>query len=325
MSLVHTAVTLYSRERGGAVAPAEAVGEVIRLTPPVLRRCVRMAAEGRSWGHGRPPGWLTAAAGVTFAGADPAADGGTVLHFEAPRLGNAAPEVFAQHWFAWEEDRPDADATAFDLFAAVLADVRAGDRDSDRFDRDLLTGVRKFRGGIGRTPRTAARFAYTPTAGGRQVVVDPQLLSAAGTLLEETPRPRRAKLVGTLDMARASTRAFALTLDSGEELRGVLTDDDEADARRRLSDLFGERVTALGRLIYRSSGRPLRFDAETLEAAAGSERVGAAASFFSRLPPVPSRDVRPTADRRGRIAAVVGRWPGTETDEEIAAALRELS
>ena len=306
MNPVHTAVTLESGPGGGAVAPAEAVGEVLRLTPPVLRRCVRMAAEGRSRGRGRSPRWLTAAAGVTFAGAESAAGAGTVLHFEAPRLGDAAPEVFEQRLFSWEEDRPGPDATAFDLFAAVLADVRTRDRDSARFDRGLLTGIRKFRGGVGRTPRTAARFSYVSGGGGGRAVVDPQVLSAAGALLDETPRPRRAKLAGTLDMVRVSTRAFGLTLDSGEELRGVLLTDDEAGARRRLVDLAGERVAAFGRLVYRSSGRPLRVDADDLEEV-GDETAGAAA-FFSRLPPVAEPAGRSADDRRpGGVAAVFGR------------------
>ena len=324
MNRVHTAVTLEGDPAGGRLAPAAAVGEVIRLTPPALRRCVRMAAEGRSLGRGRPPEWLTAAADVTFAGAEPAPDFGTLLHFEAPRLGDAAPDLFRQRVFPWEDRRPGPDATAFDLFGFVLADVSARDADSPRFDRGLLRTVHRFRQGVGTSRRTARRFSYDAGSGPRRVVLDPRTLSAAEALLDDTPPPRRVKVVGTLDMVRASTRAFGLRLDTGEELPGVLVADDRATARERLADLLDRRVVAHGRLVYRPSGRPLRLDADELAP------TDADAPFFSQFPPVPTRNSTRAAGSASDavsvspVAAVFGRWPGDETDEQIAAALREI-
>ena len=319
MNRVRTAVTLEGDPADGQPVPAEAVGEVLRLTPPVLRGCVRMVAEGRSHGRGRRPEWLSAAATPTFAGAESISEFGLRLHFEVPRLGDAAPALFRQRAFFWEGRQPRPDATAFDLLGDVLADVRSREGDSVRFDRGLLRAIRRFRDGVGSSRRTVRQFSYQTAADARRVVVDAGIVSAADRLLEETPRPRRVRVVGTLDMVRASTRAFGLRLDSGEELPGVLLGNDEAKARERLIELLNARVVVHGRLIYRPSGRPLRLDAEILEPTAEE------AAFFARLPPVPER---PPADRPspgGAIGSVFGRWPGDESEEQIAAALAELS
>jgi hypothetical protein len=121
-------------------------------------------------------------------------------------------------------------------------------------------------------------------------------------------------------MLRASTQSFAVLLDDGQEIRGVLREGDV----EQISPLLNRRVLVLGKAIYRPSGRLLRVDAEEVIEASGQE------AFFSAIPkPVRKQfdlqdNVREQPCKMG-IAAVIGKWPGEESDEEIEQALKELS
>jgi hypothetical protein len=75
-------------------------------------------------------------------------------------------------------------------------------------------------------------------------------------------------------MLRISTRAFAIQLDDGTEVRGVLLEGDVVALRA----LVNERVLVLGRAVYRRSGRVLRLDADSLEPGAGLP------PFWSKIP-----------------------------------------
>ena len=111
-----------------------------------------------------------------------------------------------------------------------------------------------------------------------------------------------------------------MQLLTGEEVRGVVDGFDVGT----LTQYFQKSVLVLGRAIYRPSGRLLRIDASEIRPAADDQR------FFSKMPA--PREVRidaksllrPTSQKNG-IAAIFGKWPGDETDEQVEAALREIS
>ena len=63
-----------------------------------------------------------------------------------------------------------------------------------------------------------------------------------------------------LDMIRASTAAFAVKADDGNELRGVLT----SGNMDSLAELFKQRVLILGRAVFKPSGKLLRIEAEQI-------------------------------------------------------------
>ncbi len=121
-------------------------------------------------------------------------------------------------------------------------------------------------------------------------------------------------------MVRASTQSFALHLDDGQEVRGVLVSGSVVDAAAHLN----RRVLVLGRAIYRASGRLLRVDADEITTAEDES------SFWSRVP-LPRRrtldlsEYRKPQGPKSGMSAILGRWPGDETDEEIREALERLS
>jgi len=131
---------------------------------------------------------------------------------------------------------------------------------------------------------------------------------------------RQIKLCGTLDMLRVSTQGFGIRLQSGEEAPGVLVRGDVCD----LKDLLNRRVTVYGRAVYRPSGRLLRIDADEIVPATDKDQ------FFARIPEVtpPNRNLKQRINQQatGRgIEAIIGKWPGDETDEQIYEVLDRLS
>jgi hypothetical protein len=314
--MISQAILLRSGKHFGRHVPAQAFGRVLHAIPEAVRQSVRMRFEGRSRARGKRPSWLKAAADVRFLGHE--GDDETILHFETPSLGEAAPRLYSQQEI-WPT-RPDPADTGFDLLADVLVDVANQNADSERYDRPLLDSIAGFKAVLSGT------FSELAVPSHRQqvkqaAVLTPAVADVARSLYTNTPLPQRVRVVGKLDMLRASTRSFGVILDDGQEIRGVLTEGEFES----ISRLMNQRVLVLGKAVYRPSGRLLRVDAE--DVAATTEDNG---SFFSAIP----RPVRKTFSLRDTVrdqqhklgvAAIIGKWPGDETDEQIAEALKGLN
>jgi hypothetical protein len=313
--MITQTITLSSREHFGKRVPSQALGSVLERLPEAVRQSVRMAVEGRSRARGKRPDWLRAAADLQFLGHD--GDDQTFLHFETKTLSEAAPRLYEQQEL-WPT-KPDAGDTGLDILADVFRDVAARNADSERFDRPLLDSLAHF-GKVLTGGFTEMALPARRTAAASQVVVTPQVAEFARTLYTNTPQPQRVRVAGKLDMLRASTQSFGVLLDDGQEIRGVLIEGDIEG----LGPLLNQRALVLGKAVYRASGRLLRIDAEAVVHAPDEGR------FFSTIP----KPVRQRFDLRERVreqqhktglAAVLGRWPGDETEEEIRQALKELS
>jgi hypothetical protein len=147
--------------------------------------------------------------------------------------------------------------------------------------------------------------------------LDPDVASPA-----RTPEDRRVMVAGKLEMIRHSDRRFTLVLPAGEVLRGV------ASERVDISDLaglFGKHVLVSGTVKFRPSGSVLRVEADHIEPASADD-----VAVFSSAPAPLVDDLDPHARSLplglgSGLAAIVGQWPGDETDEQILAALAELS
>jgi hypothetical protein len=307
------------RLRGGLAgevyAPPEPVGHLIQQVPAVVGMAVRMAFRGRSNARGPRPGWLKAMTDVRFVNA--AGGDETVVRFEVPCFGEVAGELYRQLEF-WPS-RPDQEDTGFDLLGDILVDLAEQRDDSDHFDAPLLKRLGRFGNVVngcyqemlvtGRRYRPAQPARLTETS-----------LVTARSFVEVTPPETPSRLVGVLDMIRASMNSFALKLDDGTEVRGVLDDGRIADFR----NLVNERVEVCGKAVFRASGRLLRVDADSVEAAPNGLAV------WSKVPRpraavLDVASLRQPQTPRSGLAAIIGKWPGEETDEEVATALRELS
>ncbi|HZU37228.1 MAG TPA: hypothetical protein VFA18_15000 [Gemmataceae bacterium] len=306
-------IILNSRERFGSRVPSQALGGVLERIPGAVRQSVRMAIEGRSRAHGPRPAWLQAATDIRFLGHQ--GDDQTVLRFEVPTLGEAAPRLYEQQELL--PTMPAAENTGFDILADVFRDVASRNADSDRFDRPLLDSLAGFRKVLNGTfTEMVVPTQRTPK---QPVVVTSQVAEIARSLYTHTPPPQRIRLVGRLDMVRVSTQSFGLILDDRQEVRGVTVNGDIES----VGSLINQRVLVLGKAVYRPSARLLRVDAEEVV------KTTEEGSFFSAIPravrrPFELRDAL-RQPNKGGVTAIIGQWPGDETDEEIRQALRELS
>ena len=315
MNYVTQTITLTSDQHYGRRLPPQALGPALNAIPTIVRQSIAMAFRARSIVRGPRPHWLKAASDLRFL--DHQGDDETVLVFEAPTLGEAAAELYQQQEF-WST-RPDPGRTGLDLLGDVLRDVAAHNEDSDRFDKSLLNTLVGFKNVLN---GTFEELRLDPT------ILDPkppaqinaEVIKTAEEFKATTPLPQRVRVAGTLDMVRASTQSFALRLDDGQEVRGVLTSGPVVDTVSHL----GKRVLVLGSVVYRASGRLLRIDADEITASEGES------SFFSRIPPAKKRrfdlkEVLHQQIHKKGIGAIMGRWLGDETDEQVAQALRDIS
>jgi hypothetical protein len=312
-TLVHK-IVLTSEEHFGGKLPPRQIGLLLAEIPGAVQSAISMALRSRGSLRGRPA-WLQRAGDIRFVGHQ--GNHESILFFEAPPLGEAAQELYQQGEL-WQT-RPDEADTGFDLLGDVLAEVGRENADSDRFDVVLLRRLRRFRRVL-TGPFQEAQIESRRFDADHRARLSPPILKSAERLYANTPSPRRIRLVGTLDMVRASNQTFGLKLEDGEEVRGVLRE----GSIEEMASLLNKRVLVLGKSIYRPSGRVLRLDTDEFRAATEQD------DFFSRLPEPPRRKldmktILRDQEHKKSIRAIFGKWPGDETDEQIEQAMKELS
>jgi len=313
VAIEHT-IRLSGENHFGSKAPPAAPSVILRNLPDALRQSVLMSFEGRTSPRGRPPRWLERSSDIRFVGLS--GDDDTVLHFEAPSLGEAAEELYQQQEF-WNT-RPDPNDSCFDLFADVVGDVRGKKEDSGRFDSRLLKKFKRLGAALDHDYESISIGGNR--ANESDAIITLEVVENAASMVQGTPSPNRVRVVGMLDMIRASTEAFAIKLDDGQEVAGVVSGGDV----NSLPDLFQQRVLVLGMAVYRPSGSLLRIDAEQVSVANGEP------SLWSRMPQPTRRKIDRTKvvqfqGPKSGLAAIIGKWPGDESDEDVDAALRQIS
>lgn len=311
-------IRLQSEEQFGERLPPFHVGHLMVELPLAVRASISMALRNRSRVSGPNPAWLNRASDVRFV--DHQNCDGIRLFFEVPILGDAAEEIYKQKSLL-PEMRPDPADSGFDLLGDVFNDVQAQDSDSDHFDPPLLKRITKFQSVFKkRSPFTEIDLVSRRYEQSSPARCNRELIESAKSLLGRTPAAQRIRLVGKLDGMEASTQRFSILLDSGDKVAGVFSEG-QID---QMQGLWRQRVLVLGTAIYRASGRLLRVDAEDVQS--GEQE----SSMFSKMP-VPSHarldvtKLREPQGARSGMAAIMGKWPGDETDEDIEQALEQLS
>jgi hypothetical protein len=94
MSAIVHQILLYSDQHFGKRLPPHHLGFLLAEIPVAVQQSIAMALRRRSSTQGRHPSWLDTAADIRFVDHD--GNGATVLYFEVPTLGDAAPEIYRQ-------------------------------------------------------------------------------------------------------------------------------------------------------------------------------------------------------------------------------------
>jgi len=206
--------------------------------------------------------------------------------------------------------------SSLDLLEDSLEDALEGRADSDRYDPPLMATLE----GFGRLARYGVEEIQV--INGRTLRIDRRGIEAIRSLRSRTPQDRRVMVAGKLETIRHSDRAFTLVLSSGEVLRGIATEQIDPS---ELANLFGKSVLVSGYAKLRPSGGPLRIEAELIAPASASDVAVFSGAPTPLLQALDARDLRRPQDSKSGVAAIFGKWPGDETDEEVLAALAELS
>lgn len=301
----------------GARPRPELIGPVLTHLHTTLQDTVRMGFLHSSRARGRVPAQLKAAADVRYAGHSADGDQATLLHFEVPRFGDAAPGMFRQQRL-WD-DGPEPEQTVFELLGAALADVAARRQDSSRFDPGLLRRFMGYRRMF--TRGHLASIALADTEGAEPARLDAAVADAAGELSQGTPVSQRVRVVGRLDVMGASQGVLKLEVRPGAVVAGLW--DGEA-AMESLKELFNRDVVVEGMAVFRPSGRLLRVDVRAIAPASGQD------DFFRTVPSAAARlqdgkPVRHGRDDGAAFARIFGRIPAEESEEEFLAAIDALS
>jgi hypothetical protein len=304
-------IRLVGAEARGARLEAGLLRDLLDLFSEGSQGALRLRVEGRSQAPGPRPPWLESAARLDFVGLGA---GSTTLTLESPAVSEGAPDFFAQrqlfHTF-------DPDLSALHLLAESLEQALAGQSDSEVYDQALLQQLSSLAKILdSRLTRLEVR-----SNGRCQTAVDASRLAKVERLLRATPPSQRVRIAGRLDTIRHSDRMFVLLLEDGSTVKGVA----EGLAPRQLAERFGKVTLIDGLAVFRPSGHLLRVEAETVEAATDAEL-----ELWSQVPrptfgPLDEATLTQPQGPRSGINAVIGQWPGDESEEEFLAALAEMS
>jgi len=205
----------------------------------------------------------------------------------------------------------DPTKSPLELFEDALEDALEGKADSDAFDHTLLETCANFRTVLG------AGVESIEIKNGRLVRVDVESLQQVVRLSRQSFAPRKVRLAGRLDIIRYSDCRFTLVLEDGAKVAGTAR---ELGAEA-LRAGFGKDVVVSGTADFRPSGRMLRIDAEGVEPATASEL-----KIFSALPrPLQAAALAERPAKKGGLEALLGKWPGDESAEQLLEQLAQLS
>lgn len=186
------------------------------------------------------------------------------------------------------------------------------EKDSERLDGGVLDVLARAaaifsRGG---TRLTIGRPARPP------VSLNSVSAHVIRRLAEETPASRIVRVSGVLDSLTVSTRAMALRLEDGRLLRGFAGE----VPLETLKHFLGMPIVVEGSATFRPSGDASRIEVESVLPSGPGDAVWAKFPKVEASPTRPRQSVAPTG-----LDAFFGKWPGDETDEQIARALKDLS
>lgn len=292
----------------GAKASSAWLRDLLDVLVEATRRTIRLRAEGRSTARGTDPDWLVEAADFEVLGFR---EGSSEVICETRPVEEIAPEAFAQQdMFSFV----DTSLSGLGLLEQTLADIKAGNLDSDGYDDKVLDTLRDFRK-VFRHGIDAIGFGD-----GQGLRITREDIEIFSELRRSIPSPERVRVMGLLDMLTASRRAFQLQLPDESTVRGRF----EEDQRDQFKEHWNQWVLVTGKAEFKPSGLVRHVKAERLEPATKRHRIWAEQPRASQTE-FDSREFRQPPEKKGGLAALVGKWPGHETDEEIEEQLRKMS
>ena len=295
------------------------MGLLLTTVVEAVQGSLRLRVEGRSSARGSVPRWLQEATRLNAQ----VSSGCTVVSIDNPSLIEAKPDLFGQQDMF--NDIPDPESSAFELFhESLLSAVEEvdEDRESPTYDDGLLKIFGKvapiFDAGV-ETIDLVPQIINGQSSTRQSVQLTKSTTKDFETRRRQLPSPRRAIVVGTLNEIRSDNLTFRLVMPNGV-LKGAV----KQSERKTLQELWGESVLVEGVVKFGKGGIAQHLQADFVRLSTDREQ-----ELVSRSPvsvdtlPVPTYRLKKQGPRSG-INALVGSWPGDETDEEFESLLEEL-
>jgi hypothetical protein len=292
----------------GARVDAPMLRDLLDALVDAVREAVRLRAEGRSRAPGAIPAWLEKAAAFDVE----LSEGQAQLALTAAPLGSLVPERFFAQLDMFDPVSPAA--TCLDVFVEALDDALANRTDSDRYDDGLIETLT----GFGKVLDHEVRSFELRNGSTRKIERD--TVEALRELRRSIPADQRVRVAGKLDLLKHSSRIFSLELPSGA-IRGVVASETDMS---QLGQLLGTQVVVSGLAKFRPSGRVLRVEADQVVPAVGDTSLWEAMPR-PLLPDLDVHALRAPQGPRSGVAAIFGRLPEDESDDDFDAAVRALS
>lgn len=297
----------------GTVVNARMLRTVLGVLIDGSQQAVRLRTQGRSKARGTLPKWIDAATEFEVE----ISEGSTVLELQAPTLFEADPEEFSQRQLFPEVD---PQLTSLDYLAEAAEAAMGGEEHADLYDRGLLSTLRRledvFRHGV-----DSVRIERHGNGPSRDVQLTQPSLSEFSRLEAKIPHPQQVKAAGYLDTIRHSDHTFTLKA-SGETkpIKGVASEEHVTT----LAELWGKSVLVSGLAHFTAGGRVQRIEAETINPASDRDLKFWTVPEPARRP-MAAPALRVEQGPRSGLAAILGQWPGDESDDVISEALEQLS
>lgn len=317
MNFVERCFRLEALSGLGAKPRPELIGPVLTYLPDTLQDAVRMGFLHSSRARGRVPRGLKLAAEVRYLGHSQVDDDATLLRFEVPPFGDAAPDLFTQAKL-WD-DGPQIHDTAFELLGSALDDVVANRVDSNRYDTGLLQRISRYHRMFGKDG--LRRIVIEGTTLPKPPSLDAAVIASAKALCDATPKPRRVRVAGRLDLIGASQGILEIHVETGHVVAALWDGKEPID---EIARFFNHEVVCEGMGVFRPSGSLLRVDVDAIALATPKDAA------FSHVPraPLPIGTVRPARLRPGETSAYsqfLGSVPTEESEAAFVAALEAMS
>lgn len=272
------------------------------------QQALRLRIEGRSQAKGKPPRWLKDASIVEFQGYG---DRPGELVFTSP----AIEEVL--DWKGYGSIFPSPftpQDTALSLLEGSLLDAVQLHKDSEGLDDGILASFHDhLKPLLGEVDRLEFK-------NGRGLLIGPEAFSAFSQLKREMPARQWCRVTGKLEAIFHGSHGFILDFRDGKRVRGIV----DEDLVKQLPENWGKWVSIEGQAVFRPSGNVQRIEAHHLAPANEDEGI------WSVLPQplFPDFDEKvlhqPQGPKSG-LAAIIGQWPGDESDLEVRTALEALA
>jgi hypothetical protein len=279
------------------------------------QRAVRIRTQGRSTARGLAPKWIEASSEFSVQ----ILEGSTLLEIEAPSLMEADPDEFAQR-----DLFPDIDPerTSIDYFTDSLSAALEGENQANLYDKSFLEFLHHFDSILNRGVNTVKIISDGNGIRTKPVTVTRAAIPIFKSLVKKIPDPQQVRIAGKLDQIRHSDYTLRVLIpEPAMTVKGVAT----ANQLQDLKQLWGKLVLVSGVAHFNAAKGIQRIEVDHLEEASEKDLT-----LWGNIPeplfkPLVKAELRKSQGSRSGLNAILGKWPGDESEEDILMELERLS